>query len=235
MLTTLLESRSCRARDNRGTIASVTVHAAIIFAAVYATAAGAPTKDKPGDSVVIHWVPTPPPRSAATTILPEGPARAATLIPIARPVTVPIQIPTSLPAIDVQLSAVTPADFPRSSTGDPGLPDRSHPGALGGDRASRAYDVSEVETPVSAIGNAVPDYPPALRALGIDGKVVAEFVVTEFGRADGRSLRIISASNEAFVESIRRALPRMRFSPAKIGGRSVPQLVQQQFLFRLDR
>jgi len=65
--------------------------------------------------------------------------------------------------------------------------------------------------------------------------VVAEFVVTEFGRADARSLRIISATNEGFVNAIRQALPRMRFSPARIGDHPVPQLVQQLFVFKLDR
>ena len=63
----------------------------------------------------------------------------------------------------------------------------------------------------------------------------AEFVVTEFGRADVGSLRIISTTNDAFAESIRRALPRMRFRAAKIGDREVSQLVRQNFVFRLDR
>jgi hypothetical protein len=30
-------------------------------------------------------------------------------------------------------------------------------------------------------------------------------------------------------------MPQMRFKPAKIGGKPVSQLVQQQFVFRLDR
>jgi TonB family protein len=104
-----------------------------------------------------------------------------------------------------------------------------------GSGGRHAYDASQVETAVAVIGNEVPDYPPALRSSGIEGSVAAEFVVTESGRADVGSLRIISATNDAFAESIRRALPRMRFRAAKIGNRRVPQLVRQSFVFRLDR
>jgi hypothetical protein len=48
-------------------------------------------------------------------------------------------------------------------------------------------------------------------------------------------LRIISATGDGFIDAIRRALPRMRFRPARIGESAVAQLVQQQFVFKLDR
>jgi hypothetical protein len=56
MLTTLLESRSRRVRDNRGAAASITLHAAIIFAAVYATATGPLAKSDPVNPSRLHWV-----------------------------------------------------------------------------------------------------------------------------------------------------------------------------------
>jgi TonB family protein len=74
-----------------------------------------------------------------------------------------------------------------------------------------------------------------LRASGIEGRVQAEFVVTESGRADVESLRVISTANDLFSDAVRRALPRMRFNPARIGGRPVAQLVRQEFVFKLDR
>jgi len=234
MLTTLLESRSHHTRDTRGTIASVTVHAAIILGAVYATATGASAKDQPDEQTIIHYVPAPEPRStAATTPAPRRASRTATSTP--KPVlqSFPVDVPTSLPSIDVPLAPVA-SEFVPSSIGNRDSADWAatrEPGS--GER--KAYDASEVESPVAVIGNTVPDYPPALRSSGIEGTVAAEFVVTESGRADAGSLRIISATNDAFAESIRRALPRMRFRAAKIGGSAVPQLVRQGFVFRLDR
>jgi TonB family protein len=229
MLTTLLESRSRRVRDNRGTAASVMLHAAIIFAAVYATATASVPKDNPFNPPALHYVTIPP------TLAPTAPARAdiasrtSFIVPTVRtPITV--DVPTSIPSIDIPLSPVT-TEISRNVNSSTSA---SAPIGDAGNTGRRAYDASEVESAVSVIGNTIPEYPTALRSSGIEGKVVAEFVVTENGRADVNSLRIISATNELFVESIRRALSRTRFRPATIGGQGVAQLVQQQFVFKLD-
>jgi len=212
-------------------VASATVHAALIFMAVSATTIVA-AKQAQEDPVVLHWVPLPHPSPMTSAALPNTASHVVN-VELVRNFTFPIEIPTSLPSIAVE-PAVEPADFTRSASGNPGVGDPSSTGSPAGD-GRRAYDVSEVENAVTPIGNTIPDYPRALRAAGIEGRVTAEFVVTESGRADLASLRIISATNDAFVESIRRALPRMRFNPARIGDRTVAQLVQQQFVFRLDR
>jgi len=229
MLTTLLESRSHHARDTRGTVVSVGLHATIIVAAIYATATAGPAKDKPVNPPALHWVITPPP-AVASTPLPDRRPSGSTTTPPANPLVVPIEIPTSLPSINLNDPPVTSSDFVRGSPANSGVTNQATPAT-----GKRAYDVSEVEVPVAVIGTTAPEYPSALRSAGVEGKVVAEFVVTELGRADVRSLRIITATNDAFVESIRRALPRMRFHPATIGGQAVAQLVQQQFVFKLDR
>jgi TonB family protein len=233
MLTTLLESSSHRTRNIHFAVGSATVHAVIVFLAAYATAMGAAAKDKPDNPVVIHWVPMPEPRPAVNTAIPVPAPRSWSVLPASRPLAVSIDVPRSLPSIDLELAPVT-SDFARSATGNSDAANPSPADGAGGD-SRRYYDVSEVETAVTVVGNTIPEYPPALRASGIEGAVAAEFVVTQSGRADVTSLRIISSTNDAFVESIRRALPRMRFHPARIGGRAVAQLVQQQFVFRLDR
>jgi TonB family protein len=232
MLTILLESRAHQTRYSHFMVASATVHAAILFSAVSATAINVAAKQDQDDPVVIHWVPMPKPLPATRVPIPSGPARLVSTLPV-REFRFPIEIPTSLPSIDLD-AAVEPLEFARGPSGNPGESDGSPSGSSAGD-GRRAYDVSEVETAVIPIGNTIPDYPAALRASGIEGKVTAEFVVMESGRADPQSLRIVSATNDAFVDAIRRALSRMRFRPARIGDRAVAQLVQQQFVFRLDR
>ena len=233
MLKTLLESTTHRTRTSHFMVASATVHAAIIFVAVYATAIGAAAEARPDEPVVIHWVPMP---KQAAPVFPKAPQSSPRALNVGLARMSPafsVDVPTALPSLEVQLAPVT-SDLVPAATGSSGSTSVSTALASGGD-GRHAYDITEVETAVSMIGETVPGYPSALRAAGIDGMVAAEFVVRESGRADVTSLRIITATNDAFVESIRRALPRMRFRPATIGGRAVAQLVQQQFVFRLDR
>lgn len=229
MLTTLLESRSRRVRDNRGTAASVTLHAAIIFTAVYATATASVPKDNPFNPPALHYVTIPPTSATVTPARANNPSRTSSTVPLSR-APIAVDVPTSIPSIDIPLAPVAP-ELSRNANSSASA---SAPIGEAGNPGRRAYDASEVETAVSAIGNTIPEYPSALRSSGIEGRVIAEFVVTENGRADVNSLRIISSTNELFVESIRRELPRMRFRPAMIGGHAVAQLVQQQFVFKLD-
>lgn len=233
MLTTLLESRPHHTRNTHFAAASATVHAVLIFVAAYATALGGITKDMPDDPGVIHWVPLPEQRPASRAPVPDRAQGSWSVRPARGPLGISIEVPSVLPSIDLELAPVTP-DLLRGATGNSDMADRS-PVVTSGDDAKGYYDVSQVETPVTVMGNTIPEYPSALRASGVEGTVAAEFVVTESGRADATSLRIMSATNELFAEAVRRALPRMRFRPASIGGRAVSQLVQQQFVFRLAR
>ena len=231
MLTTLLESRSHHSRNRRGTLISAVVHASIILVAVYATASGS-TQNRPIEDPRIHWVPTPP--SQPTPARAQGaPDRRVSTSPMPRILVAPVEVPTTLPAVNFSALAVTPDDFSRAPRGDSGT--TTGPRASAGSTDRRAYDVSEVESPVAAIGAVAPEYPSVLRASGVEGQVLAEFVVNELGRADVATFRVVSATNDVFAESVLRSLPRMRFRAARIGDRSVAQLVRQQFVFRLDR
>ena len=51
--------------------------------------------------------------------------------------------------------------------------------------------------------------------------------------ADTTTLRIVEATHPEFAKAVRDALPFMRFKPARIGERTVRQLVQQPFYFRV--
>jgi protein TonB len=99
-----------------------------------------------------------------------------------------------------------------------------------------AFEAYEVDSPVSAIaGSFRPEYPAALRSAGIEGEVTAQFIVDGSGHAPAESIRILTATNELFAASVKRAIPRMRFAPARLHGEPVAQSVQQLFSFRLDR
>lgn len=81
--------------------------------------------------------------------------------------------------------------------------------------------------------SAAPLFPPSMLALGQGGFVSAEWVVDEHGAADTTTLRILEATHPDFAKAVRDALPWMRFRPARIGNRSVRQLVQQPFYFQV--
>jgi TonB family protein len=84
-------------------------------------------------------------------------------------------------------------------------------------------------------GNPAPRYPAALRAAGVEGEVVAQFVVNREGEAEIESLKILKASDPQFVEAVKTVLPQWRFYPAQVNGQPVKQLTQMPFVFALSR
>ncbi len=232
MLNTLLESKSTKVRNDAVTAASVTVHGVLIIVAAFATAAGAPALPEPEKPSSIVWAtiaPSQSPATRSTSRSPEVPPAPS------RPIQVSLafDVPSIVPAVTVPLAAITSADFSRPLGNPTGSVDTTRASGPGGGR--RAYTSDEVEVPVSALGGARPDYPAALRSSGIEGQVVAQFVVDESGQALAESVRIVSATDDLFAESVRRSIPKMRFASAQMGSRTVPQMVQQLFVFRLDR
>jgi TonB family protein len=97
------------------------------------------------------------------------------------------------------------------------------------------YTSFEVDNAVQfSDGSAVPQYPPDLLARRVPGTVTVRFVVDTSGVADVQSLEIIDASDPQFAASVRDALPRMKFQPARLNGKRVRQLVEQPFRFSVD-
>lgn len=96
------------------------------------------------------------------------------------------------------------------------------------------YTVLDVDTAVVRMSSsAAPAYPLAMLQQRLGGVVSARYVVDTTGFADTTSFTVLSATNQDFVNSVRAALPYMRFKPAKIGTLAVRQLVEQQFTFRI--
>jgi TonB family protein len=100
----------------------------------------------------------------------------------------------------------------------------------------RVYTELTVEKQVSMVpGTARLRYPPELKAAGVEGEVVATFVVDSTGRFLDRSFRVIRATDFRFADAVRAGLRTARFNPAMVGGQHVAQLVQQPFTFALTQ
>ena len=98
--------------------------------------------------------------------------------------------------------------------------------------ASNVFFEFQVESPVRAAeGSCAPAYPDSLRAAGTTGEVVGQFIVDTKGMPEVESFKVIRSSHEAFTAAVRTALPCMRFTPARIRGGAVRQLVQRPFRF----
>jgi TonB family protein len=104
------------------------------------------------------------------------------------------------------------------------------------DDATRAYSEIEVDSAATRDPDSDgPVYPPKLMAKGIEGSVLATFVVDESGRPDITTFIPLEATNPEFADAVRLALPRMKFRPAKRGASTVRQQVEQRFTFRVVR
>lgn len=91
----------------------------------------------------------------------------------------------------------------------------------------------QVEQPVTQVAGSAPAFPAELRAAGVSGEVIAQYVVGTDGLVDTSTFKVLQASDPAFVLAVKEALPAMRFEPAEVQGRKVRQLVQQPFVFQI--
>jgi len=102
--------------------------------------------------------------------------------------------------------------------------------------SEQPYFEFQVENPVTPVaGSAVPRYPDLARQAGIEGEVLAQFIVATDGRAEPASFKVLKSTHDLFTQAVRNALPQMRFHAALVGGRPVKQLVQQPFTFSLAK
>lgn len=99
----------------------------------------------------------------------------------------------------------------------------------------RHYFSFEVEKQVRVVpGAQPPHYPEALRAAGIQGEVLARFIVDTTGKADMQTFKVIRSTHPDFTFEVRSAVANMDFYPAILSGRKVRQLVQMPFDFCLN-
>jgi protein TonB len=260
MMNTLLESRRKKKRGAGGTTFSVILHSLIIFFAVYATANAGVARDNEKREEKVRFVemkkeppppevkkeePPPPPKQKKVEPKVEPtPLPPAPTVELAPPkgfevLKAPVNIPVEIPKVDLSAKVTNEADF--SGKGEKGGTAAGKEGGTGEGEGTKVasdkpYFEYQVEVPVEPISSTIkPTYPEALRSSGVQGQVVAQFVVNENGRVEPGTFKVLSSDNPAFTQAVREALSSMRFRPARIGSQAVSQFVQQPFVFKLDR
>jgi protein TonB len=227
MLATLLESKAKKERSQAGIALSVGAHSVLIGAALYATAQARPETSRSTETVRPIYFP--PAVHAAHS---QMPATSGARAPVFRFVTPTIEI--SVPTVEIPATPSRPGDFPAGGIHGPAVDGPLNGNSDGGDNTP--FLAAQVEKQVSLTpGSKPPRYPETLRAAGIEGRVVAAFVVSDLGLVEEASIRILSSDNSLFNDAVKSALGRMRFVAAEIGGKKVRQLVQMPFVFTLSR
>ena len=225
MFNTLLESKPQKQRTIGGMITSVVLHTVFITAAVQATLKATQEKEKVEEKVNFVEVkkdepppPKPPPQEA-----PPPPPGFQVL-------TAPVNIPNVLPDIDLTQKITNEADF----TGK-GVQNSTGP-KVAAPVGDQPYFEFMVEKPVAEAPNTQrPRYPDILKSAGVEGEVLAQFVVDTTGHVEINTFKILKTSHELFGAAVRSALPGMRFLAAEVGGKKVRQLVQQPFVFAISK
>jgi periplasmic protein TonB len=222
----LLESGAPAPRRGGWAFASGMVHAAFI-----ATAAALTLRDPAAKRVVelvdlVYVAPPPVPARQVEPFLgaPVLTAPQRVTLDLAR-IEFPNVIPVGIPEPSSRLSELTTDIAGNGITGPVG-PVRPAPTGI-----HTRSTVDRVVTPRR--DNPQPDYPGAMRAAGVDGSVLVQFVVDTTGRVESGSISILRANHEQFGEAVRRWLGRTRYSPAEVAGKRVRQLVQQEVGFTL--
>lgn len=233
MFNQLLESKAKKQKMAGGTVFSIVLHTVLISAAVYATArAGA--KDEKAKAEKIQFVemkkeppkvPDKPPPPKEVVVKPPPPKGFQVL-------RAPVRIDIKIPEIDLTKAITNESDFSGK-----GVKGGTGSGVVGGiANTNQTYFEFQVEKPAEMLAESPkPKYPSVLESSGIAGEVQAQFVVSSSGKADMDSFKVLKSSNELFTQAVKNVLPRMKFSPAMIGGKPVNQLVQQSFQFAVPR
>ena len=233
MFNQLIESKAKRQKMAGGTAFSIVFHTILIGAAVYATAR-AGVKDEKSKAEKIQFVEMkkeppkvsdkpPPPKEVV--VKPPPPKGFQVL-------RAPVRIDIKIPEIDLSKAITNENDFSGK-----GVKGGTGNGVVGGiANTNQTYFEFQVEKPAEMLAESPkPKYPSVLESSGIAGEVQAQFVVSLSGKADMDSFKVLKSTNELFTQAVKNVLPRMKFSPAMIGGKPVNQLVQQSFQFAVPR
>lgn len=212
--------------------ASIVFHVIMILVAVYATLNAGQNVVERIQTVAVTMQTQekkeepPPPEQEVATVAPP-PKGFQTL---AIPTSIPVDIPP--PQQNTNFNA---ADF--SGVGVEGGVARGVEGGTGPVISDQPYLEAVVEDRPERIENSCiqPRYPAILQQAGVEGRVLAEFVIDTLGRAERASIRFVTSSHNLFEASARETIISCRYRPGRISGRAVRVRVQMPINFAITR
>jgi TonB family protein len=125
------------------------------------------------------------------------------------------------------------------SAGAPDAPPAQHaskaaaPAVVPAEAQLREFKLDQLAEQIPGTGTL--RYPTAMRSAKREGEVLAQFVVDADGMVETSTLKVLKSTDPAFTKAVAEALPTMRFTPARVKGTPVKQLVELPFTFALAR
>ena len=208
LILTLLESK--KKRSGKGLFGvgavSLAIHTTLIAGAVYATLHAAQTETRVRtDTTVVLLAPQETPKPPEPQL-----ARVVDALKGFQTVTVAAQIPTHIPAVDLQ-QRFDPKDY--TGTGvEGGRADGIAPSA------TEAYAEAIVDEKPALLSAPPPQYPALLKQAGIQGRVILRAIVDTTGRVEPTSVRIVQSPNPAFDQPTKEWVVKALFRPARLRG-----------------
>lgn len=223
MLRLLLESNAKAFQFRQGAFVSLVAHSLLISASIAATREGESTAIEEAQEKVTFLIPmnrtnSPPPREESVQFVREGEKVGS----------------GGIEEKIVDKAATREAPVVGTNGPEEGKPEEVAEAVIPNaiyDTVATAVDVDSMVTRFS--DSAAPLYPAKLLEMKIEGGAYVQFVVDTTGMADTLSFRVISSTHPEFAQSVREALPGMRFHPAILRSKKVRQLVEQPFMFKI--
>ena len=213
MFETLIESKKKTDKKFFGLgFVSLTLHAALIAAAIIATvkAGQSDTKVKTDTTLVfLEQQQQKPPE--------QQPVQLDIPLKGFQTVVAPTVIPTDIPPIDLN-QKFNAADYSGSGV-EGGL-------ASGAVPTGEVYLESLVEEKPSVLSATPATYPELLKQSGIQGRVLLQAIIDSSGRAEPNSVKVLQTPDPGFVAGSRNYVLHALFRPARVHGRAVRVLIQ---------
>jgi len=215
---------------------SLAMHSLIIAAAIVGTRAALDQpRVTPPDDMMLVFLPKPAEPPPPPAMRPEN----NVVINLADPppqgfqtVAALSDIPDVIPPVDLSQRPLDPRDF----TGR-GVEGGVANGVVGGTGKVTADAIYQASTdlpgfePASVVSQPAAHYPAALQSVGLEGKVLLEFVVDTTGRVRPNAMKVVESTYPAFEAEARRVLAGSIFRPARLSGIPVRQLTRQAIRF----
>ena len=229
MFENLIESKPKKTQSGKQMLLSLLLHGVLGAAAIWATTGAAETvREILADTTMFILEPpkeTPPPpdQPPPDAIVSANPPPQGFQV-----VLPPDAIPTEIPPVDLN-QRFDARDF--TGRGVEGGIAAGIVGGTGPVDNAQVFLEAQLDDPPSVLSSRPSRYPEVMRAAGLAGRVVLEFVVDTSGHVNGSTIKIISTPHQAFNNAAKEAVMGTLFRPGKLRGQPVNVMVRQAVNF----
>lgn len=229
MFDNLIESKFKKTKSGRQFTMSLILHTLIVLGLIRATMGAAETvKRIMADTTMVFLEPpkAPPPP-------PDQPPPDAVVAANPPPqgfqvVLPPSVVPTAIPPVDLN------RHFDAKDFSGKGVEGGIAAGVIGGTGPvdnTQVFMEAQVDDPPTLLSAGPNRYPEVLKAAGISGRVVVQFVIDTAGHPEPSTINIISTPHPGFVPAAKEMVSKSVFRPGKVHGQVVAVMVQQNINF----